>query len=150
LAHDFQCILCKLGKLVQEQNAIIGQTDLTWFWNPSPSDQSDGGYGISDAGLDIKEFYSNRNDKRVNKKHIVYEISDRTPSFNEIWIKNTSCFARNTLSFEIIDKLRRKGVHVYFVEQNINTKDVEKDFLLNPFHFMTVSLIILHDFLVSV
>lgn len=87
---------------------------------------------LKDAGIDIIEHYTS-NDRRVNKKHILYELSERIPLFQEIWIKNTSRFARNTLSFEIITKLRNKGVHVKFIEQNINTKDIGADFLLKLF-----------------
>lgn len=87
---------------------------------------------LVDAGIDIIETYVGK-DKRLKKKHIIYEESDRTPLFDEIWIKNTSRFARNTLSFEIINKLRNKGVHIYFIEQNINTKDLSSDFMLKLF-----------------
>lgn len=96
---------------------------------------------LYDAGIDIIENYRkdaplNRYgniDKRIKKKHINYEESEREPLFDEIWIKNTSRFARNTLSFQIVEKLRNKGVHIYFVEQNINTKDLSADFLLKLF-----------------
>lgn len=87
---------------------------------------------LKDAGIDVIETYTSK-DRRLKKKHIIYEVSEREPKFDEIWIKNTSRFARNTLSFEIIQKLRDKGVHIYFVEQNINTKDVGSDFLLKLF-----------------
>lgn len=87
---------------------------------------------LVDAGIDIIETYVGK-DKRLKKKHIIYEESDRTPLFDEIWIKNTSRFARNTLSFEIINKLRNKGVHIYFIEQNINTKELSSDFMLKLF-----------------
>jgi site-specific DNA recombinase len=87
---------------------------------------------LIDAGIDIFETYSGK-DRRVNKKHVNYEESERTPLFDEIWIKNTSRFARNTLSFEIISRLRNKGVNIRFIEQNINTKDVSSDFLLKLF-----------------
>ena len=96
---------------------------------------------LYDAGIDIIESYRtdaplNRFgniDRRLKKMHINYEESERTPLFNEIWIKNTSRFARNTFSFEIVEKLRNKGVHIYFIEQNINTKDLSADFLLKLF-----------------
>lgn len=87
---------------------------------------------LHDAGIDIIETFTS-NDRRLKKKHVLYEVSNREPKFNEIWIKNTSRFARNTLSFEIIKDLRKKGVHIYFVEQNLNTKDVASDFLLKLF-----------------
>lgn len=88
---------------------------------------------LNNAGIDIIETYSNNKDKRVKKKHILYEVSERNPMFDEIWIKNTSRFARNTLSFAIISKLREKGVNIRFIEQNINTKDMASDFLLKLF-----------------
>lgn len=87
---------------------------------------------LYDAGIDISEHFTGK-DRRLNKKHILFDISNRKPLFNEIWIKNTSRFARNTLSFEIIDALRNKGVHIRFIEQNINTKDIGSDFLLKLF-----------------
>jgi len=79
---------------------------------------------LYDAGLDVIETKSN------GKKHIYSQVSERKPLFNEIWIKNTSRFARNTLSSEIIDQLRQKNVYINFIEQNINTKDLSQDFLL--------------------
>ena len=87
---------------------------------------------LNDAGIDIIEKFIGK-DKRLKKKHVLYEITERPPLFNEIWIKNTSRFARNTLSFEIISLLRNKGVHIKFIEQNINTKDISSDFLLKLF-----------------
>jgi DNA invertase Pin-like site-specific DNA recombinase len=96
---------------------------------------------LFDAGIDIIETYRNdaplnrfgNIDRRIKKQHLNFEESERTPLFNEIWIKNTSRFARNTFSFEIVEKLRNKGVHIYFIEQNINTKDLSADFLLKLF-----------------
>lgn len=85
------------------------------------------------AGIDIIETYTNQADKRLKKKHVLYEVSDREPFFDEIWIKNTSRFARNTLSFDIISKLRDKGVHIRFLEQNLCTADIGTDFLLKLF-----------------
>lgn len=79
---------------------------------------------LYDAGLDIVE-------NKVNgRKHIYSQASDRKPLFNEIWIKNTSRFARLTLSYEIINQLRQKNVYIYFLEQNIHTKDISQDLLL--------------------
>lgn len=85
---------------------------------------------LTDAGIDVKVFTDNARDRRTKKKHTVYELSDRKPLFNEIWVKNTSRFARNTLSYEIIAKLRQKNVNIFFIEQNINTKDLAQDLLL--------------------
>jgi site-specific DNA recombinase len=88
---------------------------------------------LRDAGIDVIETYSNKLDKRLKKKHVLYEVSDREPMFDEIWIKNTSRFARNTLSFEIILKLREQGINIKFIEQNLNTKDYSGDFFLKLF-----------------
>ncbi len=87
---------------------------------------------LQDAGIDVTENYAT-NDKRVKKCHILYDVSDRKPLFDEIWIKNTSRFARNTMSYEIINKLRQKNINIWFIEQNINTKNTENDFLLKLF-----------------
>jgi DNA invertase Pin-like site-specific DNA recombinase len=85
---------------------------------------------LYDAGIDVKIFKSDKRDLRIKHKHTVYELSDRTPLFDEIWIKNTSRFARNTLSYEIISLLRQKHVNIFFMEQNINSNDMAQDMLL--------------------
>ncbi len=85
---------------------------------------------LHDAGIDIINLNSNKNDIRNSKKHTVYEVSEREPKFNYIWISNTSRFARNTLSFELISKLRQKEVYIYFIQQGIDTKDISNDVLL--------------------
>lgn len=85
---------------------------------------------LHDAGIDVKRIRTNPRDKRNKFIHTVYELSDRKPLFDEIWIKNTSRLARNTLVSEIINLLRQKQVYVYFVEQNINTRDLSQDLLL--------------------
>lgn len=54
---------------------------------------------LYDAGLEVREWYPDKNDKRVNKKVTTLVDTNRKPLFDEIWIKNTSRFARNTLSF---------------------------------------------------
>lgn len=87
---------------------------------------------LYDAGIDIEKF-NKRNDARIKARRVFYAISDREPEFDEIWFKNTSRFARNTLSSEIVDKLNSKGVHLFFVEQNINTGDATKGFQLKLF-----------------
>ena len=88
---------------------------------------------LIDAGIDIIEFSSDKLDKRNKKKHTVYELSDREPKFNEIWIKNTSRFARNTLSYQIIDLLRQKNVHIRFMEQKLFTGEIGSEILLKLF-----------------
>lgn len=85
---------------------------------------------LHDAGIDVKKIRTDPRDKRKKFIHTVYELSDRKPLFDEIWIKNTSRLARNTLVSEIINLLRQKQVYVYFVEQNINTRDLSQDLLL--------------------
>lgn len=85
---------------------------------------------LTDAGIDIINFNSNGRDLRSRNKHTVYGISERKPLFDEIWIKNTSRFARNTLSSEIITMLRQKNVNIFFLEQNINTNNMSQDLLL--------------------
>lgn len=88
---------------------------------------------LYDAGIDIKTVNTNPADGRKKFIHTVYEVSERTPKFQEIWIKNTSRFARNTLSSEIIDRLREKQVNIHFMEQNLDTNDESKDFMLKLF-----------------
>jgi DNA invertase Pin-like site-specific DNA recombinase len=85
---------------------------------------------LIDAGIDVKKVFLDKHDKRVKRAHTIYEVSNRTPLFDEIWIKNTSRFARNTLSYEIIGKLRQKKVNIFFIEQNINSSDMTQDLLL--------------------
>lgn len=81
---------------------------------------------LHDAGIDVvKEF-----DHRLQKTETKYYVSKREPKFGQIWIKNTARFARNTFSFEIIEKLREKKVYVRFITQNIYTKDPGQDFVL--------------------
>jgi len=81
---------------------------------------------LHDAGIDVvKEF-----DYRLKKEETRYYVSKREPKFGQIWIKSTSRFARNTFSFEIIEKLREKGVYIRFLTQNIYTKDPSQDFTL--------------------
>jgi len=94
---------------------------------------------LRDAGLDVStvsiasKIENGNKDGRIKHLETVFSISERTPLFDLILLKNTSRFARNTLSFDIINKLRRKGVHIYFIEQNINTSDISNDFFLKLF-----------------
>lgn len=82
---------------------------------------------LHDAGIDVVDSI----DPRTMKKVTSYYISEyRNPKFGQIWVKNTSRFARNTFSFEIIQILRRNNVFVYFLEQNILTNDTTHDFEL--------------------
>lgn len=78
---------------------------------------------LRDAGLIVSPRLSSRTRKPLKNK-FEYEVDPHSnPLFEEIWIKNTSRFARNTLSQEIIDVLATKEVYIYFIEQNINTRD---------------------------
>ena len=81
---------------------------------------------LRDAGLDVVREWN----RRTKQYEIKYYSSKRKPLFNEIWIKNTARFARNTFSFEVIILLRKKGVYVRFITQNIYTKDPSQDFML--------------------
>lgn len=82
---------------------------------------------LRDAGIDVVDQI----DPRTMKKRTSYYISEyRNPKFGQIWVKNTSRFARNTFSFEIIQILRRNNVYVYFLEQNLLTDDTTHDFEL--------------------
>lgn len=87
---------------------------------------------LYDCGIDLVPVYDPITGKKSKK--VVYPMPSNRPSkINEIWLKNTSRFARNTLSYEVIKALREKGVYVYFIEQNIHTKDTSKDFILQLF-----------------
>ena len=63
---------------------------------------------LKDAGLDIITVSASDRDKRKKSQHTYYIASDRTPKFNLILVKNTSRFARNILSMEIINRLNEK------------------------------------------
>jgi len=99
---------------------------------------------LKDAGVDIIECYKNdlettkygNLDKRMNKEEVIYRASQREPKFDEIWIKNTARFARNILCTQIVTALRKKGVFIYFVDQDINTKTNEKDVMLYFFQMI--------------
>lgn len=81
------------------------------------------------AGLDVvKEI-----DRHTLKTRASYTISKkRAPKFSKILVKSTSRFARNVLSIELIKLLRRAGVYIYFLEQNLLTT-VKNDFILTLF-----------------
>lgn len=91
---------------------------------------------LEGAGIDVVESIAtkilpNGNfDKRVKRKSTNFVLSDREPHFDYIYVKNTSRFARNTLSYDIVCKLRQKNVHIYFLEQNIDTSSYSQDLLL--------------------
>lgn len=88
------------------------------------------------AGLDVVETINEKRlpngnlDRRAKRKTTNFVVSDREPLFDYIYVKNTSRFARNTLSYDIICKLRQKNVHIFFLEQNIDTATYSQDLLL--------------------
>ena len=86
---------------------------------------------LTDAGIDVRDVVVESDKRRIRRT--MYIVSSREPLFREIWIKNTSRFARNTMSYEIIVALRQKKVNVHFLDNNINTMDLQQDFLLKLF-----------------
>ena len=81
---------------------------------------------LSDAGVDLVIGQT-----ATGEKVTEYKVNHKKkPKFDEIWIKNTSRFARNVVSAEIINKLREKHVYINFLEENINTRDTTKDQML--------------------
>ena len=79
---------------------------------------------LYDAGIDI--FYRSR-----NRKKPYFELSTkRKPQFQKIFVKNTSRFARNILSYEVISLLRQNNITIRFCEQNLDTGDISQDFLI--------------------
>lgn len=92
--------------------------------------------GISGTKLNRPEF--NRMLLDAGLKLIVHNERTRTgvehteewqvdpnkePRFEEIWIKNTSRFARNVLATKVLNELRAKKVYVRFVEQGLSTRE---------------------------
>lgn len=84
---------------------------------------------MKDAGLDVVKEWN----RRTKKYETNYYESVRKPKFQEIWIKNTARWARNTFSYAAIVLLRNKGVYVRFLTQGIYTKDPSQDFVLKLF-----------------
>jgi len=78
---------------------------------------------LHDAGLD---------ETKVEKKS-VFTASRREPLFHRIYVTNTSRFARNVLSIDILRELLLKGVFVHFLDLNIIYDGVDKEFTLNLF-----------------
>lgn len=92
--------------------------------------------GISGTKLNRPEF--NRMLLDAGLKLVVYDERTRTgvvhteewqadpnkePKFEEIWIKNTSRFARNVLATKVLSELKAKKVYVRFVEQGLSTRE---------------------------
>lgn len=84
----------------------------------------DAGLMYKDLSETIKKGWSKEQEGvgRI-KGGIWIAVPGKKPLFDEIWIKNTSRFARNVTSVDIINKLNDKGVIIRFIEQNINTGD---------------------------
>lgn len=53
------------------------------------------------------------------------------PPFERIYFKNTSRLARSSKAFELVRLLREKGVYCIFIEQNIDSSNINSDLLLN-------------------
>ena len=88
---------------------------------------------LFDAGINVIDVAPSARTK-TTQRHTVYEVAtDRKPLFNSIWVKNFSRFARNILSFELIQKLLVAGVGVYSIEQNIDTRNSDQIMLLHIF-----------------
>lgn len=75
---------------------------------------------ITDAGIDIVTTF-NPNTKKDETHY--YVNPNRKPKFDEIWIKNTARFARNTFAYDVIELLLEKDVGVRFVTQNLFSKN---------------------------
>lgn len=82
---------------------------------------------LYDAGIDIKIV------KHGNQKKLSYFSSDRKPKFDYIYVKNTSRFARNVLSEEILRELRNKSVYVYFMDINKSTEEMGDSLIIQIF-----------------
>ncbi len=82
---------------------------------------------VRDGGVDVIETRQSRQSKKI---HYNYQASQREPLFNLILVSNTSRFARNVMSIEIIRRLREKKVFVYFTEINKSTEELADEFLI--------------------
>ncbi|MBS4539832.1 recombinase family protein [Clostridium sp. D2Q-11] len=81
---------------------------------------------IVDGGLDIQEHkYKHQNRDKIEN---FYTLSDRSPKFDRIFVKNTSRFARNIDVVDMLRKLRQKKVYVDFLDIGKTTED-EADFV---------------------
>lgn len=85
---------------------------------------------LEDAGLDVEIIDKKKiphpsfPDKLMNQR--VYQVSVnpyKKPLFEEIWIKNTSRFARNINGYQIIQTLRLAGVYVYFIDLDLSSRN---------------------------
>ncbi len=65
--------------------------------------------------------------------------TNKEPEFQWIFIKDTSRFARNSMSWDIINTLREKKVYIYFCQQGISTKDITGDLTIKILQIMDES-----------
>lgn len=88
---------------------------------------------LYDAGLDVINVKASER-TGTKENHTVYEVSkNRKPAFEEIWVKNLSRFARNTQSYDIIQKLKNANVGVYSIDEKINSLNEQNTMV---FHFL--------------
>ena len=87
---------------------------------------------LEDAGLDVeiedkkKIPHPDYPNKLMNQR--IYKVSvnpNKKPLFEEIWIKNTSRFARNINGYQILQTLRLAGVYVYFIDMGLTSRKEE-------------------------
>lgn len=85
---------------------------------------------LEDAGLDVEVVDKDEIDhpnfpgkKMRQRKYIVSVSKKKKPKFEEIWIKNTSRFARNINAYEILEVLQLAHVYVYFIDLNLTTRN---------------------------
>ena len=89
---------------------------------------------LYDAGLNMVNNSLNNNEKRNKFISTDYILSDRKPLFDLIFVKDSSRFARNTEVNRILNRLRDKGVYVFFEDLNKSTEN-EADRLIIDFLF---------------
>lgn len=77
---------------------------------------------LKDAGL---KLVIHDEKTRTGREHSEEWQADpnKEPLFEEIWIKNTSRFARNVLATKVLNELKAKKVYVRFVEQGLSTRE---------------------------
>ena len=79
---------------------------------------------LYDAGLDIIEVRNETKDNRkLYKKYVTVPSSTRKPKFNLILVKDTSRFARNIIVWDILNDLKKVGVHVRFLDHGKSTEN---------------------------
>lgn len=74
---------------------------------------------LEDAGVDIEKG-----------KKWQYIASDREPKFQRILVTNSSRLARNIMILDIIRELANKGVYVIFLDWNMSTQDISREFII--------------------